>query len=246
MDYHNVKAMAAQGQADIQLNRVDTCPECQRANEFEPQASIIFGISGAPSGKVISLFRCRRVECGAIFAVLFTNYYPKPPRYLIDSCLPAPKLNIGLPDSVNEVSSDFVEIYSQAQRAESAGLHRICGPGYRKALEFLIKDYCIGMINMEGEEKEKETQAIKGKLLSAVITDHIDDPRIQRMATGAAWLGNDETHYERRWTGHDLHDVKELIRVTAHFIEMETLEKKYQKELKLRKEEAKSEEPIGE
>ena len=32
---------------------------------------------------------------------------------------------------------------SQAETAEKYGLTLVCGPGYRKALEFLIKDYVL-------------------------------------------------------------------------------------------------------
>ena len=42
---------------------------------------------------------------------------------------------------ISELSENFVEIYGQSQVAENQGLNKICGVGYRKALEFLIKDF---------------------------------------------------------------------------------------------------------
>jgi hypothetical protein len=47
------------------------------------------------------------------------------------------------------------------------------------------------------------------------------------MAKRAAWLGNDETHYVRKWEDHDLEDLKSLIKVTGNWIEMEAITKKY-------------------
>jgi hypothetical protein len=44
-----------------------------------------------------------------------------------------------------------------------------------------------------------------------------------KLSKRAAWLGNDETHYKRRWTGKDLDDLKKLISAVEHFIAMEVL-----------------------
>lgn len=44
---------------------------------------------------------------------------------------------------INSISPQFVLIYNQAYYAEQTNLDQICGVGYRKALEFLIKDYLI-------------------------------------------------------------------------------------------------------
>jgi hypothetical protein len=41
---------------------------------------------------------------------------------------------------IQKVSPTFCEIYDEASAAESESLTQICGVGYRKALEYLIKD----------------------------------------------------------------------------------------------------------
>jgi hypothetical protein len=45
------------------------------------------------------------------------------------------------------------------------------------------------------------------------------------MAKRAAWLGNDETHYVRKWEDHDLPDLKKVIELTVLGIEMEEMTK---------------------
>jgi hypothetical protein len=45
-------------------------------------------------------------------------------------------------------SGDFLEIYRHAAFAEGDALDQICGPGYRKALEFLIKDYIVDRMQL--------------------------------------------------------------------------------------------------
>jgi hypothetical protein len=55
--------------------------------------------------------------------------------------------------------------------------------------------------------------------LGKVISDHIDDHRIQDIAKRAAWVGNDETHYYRKWPDKDIKDLKILIGLTVRWIE---------------------------
>ena len=118
----------------------------------------------------------------------------------------------------------FVTIYNQAFTAEQQGLLEICGVGYRKALEFLIKDYCI-------ELNPGKTEVIEKKLLGQVINEFVNEERIKSVAKRAVWLGNDETHYIRKWEGKNLNDLKKLIDLTVHWIEMEKLTQSFQEDM---------------
>jgi len=55
--------------------------------------------------------------------------------------------------------------------------------------------------------------------LGNVIKEYIEDQFVQQLAERAVWLGNDETHYERKWNRKDIHDLKELVRLTMNAIE---------------------------
>ena len=127
-------------------------------------------------------------------------------------------------DTIQEVSKEFCEIYSQAMAAEQYSLDQVCGVGYRKALEFLIKDYAISVEVAKQEE-------IKSSPLAACIERYVDDPRIRSCASMASWLGNDETHYTRRWIDKDLRDLKVLIELTRTWIENVKLTEKYESEM---------------
>jgi hypothetical protein len=93
---------------------------------------------------------------------------------------------------------------------------QICGCGYRKALEFLIKDYA------KLRNAGKDT-AIESAPLGPCIDTYVSDVRIRDIAKRATWLGNDETHYKRRWADKDLNDLKNLIRLVTYWIESEHL-----------------------
>jgi hypothetical protein len=48
-------------------------------------------------------------------------------------------------EHVQEISANFCCIYNEAHEAEQLGLTQICGVGYRRALEFLIKDCLVSI-----------------------------------------------------------------------------------------------------
>lgn len=130
-------------------------------------------------------------------------------------------------DTISAISDNFICIYNQAFAAEQYGLVDVCGVGYRKALEFLIKDYVI-LSNSEDKEK------ITGMNLARCIDEYVDDCKVKSVAQRAVWLGNDETHYVRIWDGRSIDDLKILIDLTLHWIEMESLTRNYSAEMSSR------------
>ena len=127
-------------------------------------------------------------------------------------------------DKIDAISSSFVTIYNQSFASEQQNLTEICGVGYRKALEFLIKDYSI-LNNPSDKDK------IEKMYLSNVIENYVNDSRINTVSKRAVWIGNDETHYIRKWEGKNLEDLKKLIDLTLHWIEMEALTASFEKEM---------------
>ncbi len=75
----------------------------------------------------------------------------------------------------------------------------------------LVKDFCIS-------QRPADEAVIRAKPLSSCIRDFVDNGRVKECAERATWLGNDETHYERRWKTHDIEDLKGLIGLTMHWI----------------------------
>ena len=100
----------------------------------------------------------------------------------------------------------------------------VAGPGYRKALEFLIKDYIISQFTEEDAGKRAAHKtAVERQQLASCISEYIKSDQIKEISRRAAWLGNDETHYVRKWEGKVLQDLKKLISLTLHWIEAEKL-----------------------
>lgn len=119
-------------------------------------------------------------------------------------------------DELTTLSPQFVKIYNQASAAESSSLDEIAGIGYRKALEFLIKDFAIS-------QNSDDTDKIKNMQLSPCINEYIDNAKIKQLAIKSAWLGNDETHYVRKFEDRDINDMKKFIDALVYFISMDLI-----------------------
>jgi len=139
-----------------------------------------------------AVFKCTNERCKELF---ITNYRTRTesagvfPVFVLNDMQPSIIEDRKFSDEITSLSPSFVEIYNQAKTADEIGLDEICGPGYRKSLEFLIKDYLISTGHSDEE--------IKSKLLGACL-NMIQDNRIKTCAERATWLGNDETHYVRK------------------------------------------------
>ena len=187
----------------------DECPYCHRGIE----ANFLYGYLNESKYLDLSFF-CPRTDCQNHFVGRYDwNIYNN--IYLKHVYLGRQKTK-EFSDIIKDISKDFIEIYQQAEIAEENGLTQICGVGYRKALEFLIKDYIISKDASLKDEVEKS-------LLGKCINDHIKDERIKGIAKRATWLGNDETHYIRKWIDKNVSDLKILIDLTVHWIETEAL-----------------------
>lgn len=157
------------------------------------------------------LSRCTEKKCRKYFAIEYSYSYTNKETKLLPYQY-RPPMKVDLPENIEQVSPTFVEIYTQATKAEEEGLNQISGIGYRKSIEFLIKDYVIFL-------NDKDEEIVKKEFLGKVIEKHLSHfPRLHSLAKAATWIGNDETHYVRRHNDKDLRDMKQFIKSTAHFI----------------------------
>ncbi|MGH8593743.1 MAG: hypothetical protein ACREV3_07780 [Gammaproteobacteria bacterium] len=173
------------------------------------------------------VFRCTHQQCQELFVATYRGI----PRnaggrqvFVLVGTAPWATRKSTFPSTVSEISPTFVEIYDQAIAAETHGLSQLVGIGLRKALEFLVKDFA----SREAPEKEKE---IRKARLALCISKYVSDANVQACSTRAAWLGNDETHYTRKWEDRDINDLKLLVRLTVNWMDNILLTKKYVSEM---------------
>jgi hypothetical protein len=201
---------------NIEIDLPNQCPHCLVAYKDKPIDSFIVDDGEDALALLYSLFFCP--HCDRCFMLAYPLERGNIQGY--DSCYPpiyypAPSCeNLTMFDKgIQELSPEFIEIYHQSEKAESNGFNKICGMGYRKALEFLIKDYAI-FLHASNAAKIKEMP------LSQCIKQFVDNQDIQSLAMASAWIGNDETHYVRQHEDRDSQDLKTFIEVLTRFISM--------------------------
>lgn len=152
-------------------------------------------------------------SCSSVF-ISYHSYDFEDGNYKFDRSAPKSHVEVSFSDQIKKLSPDFVSIYNESAYAESENLTHICGIGYRKALEFLIKDYSISL------HPDKIT-AIQKMTLSNCINQYIEHDKIKILAQKSAWLGNDQTHYVQKHADRDVSDLKRLIDALVKYIDME-------------------------
>lgn len=192
----------------------DECPHCHK--KITPNYGQAFLNSKNYSTPLQIIFRCPNHDCYNVFIGYYDGLSP---NYYFKFTEPLKFVPKEFSQIINQISSDFISIYNQAYAAEQKGLDVICGVGYRKALEFLIKDYLIS-------QKPDEAEEIKKIFLGKIINDRVGHRQLKEVAKRAVWLGNDEVHYERKWQDKDLTDLKDLIELTIRWIETDKLTEK--------------------
>ncbi len=214
---HRIKVITNDGEKHL-LGLPDKCPFCHKS--IRPNQ-----ITGYVHGTNLDVFfSCPDPACLKTFIGYYEyNRLSQGQSYYGRTSLGS-LLGRVFSKQIHEVSEFFTTIYNQSLAAEQQGLTEICGVGYRKSLEFLIKDYAI----KNNSDKKEIIEKIQ---LSKVIEEYVSDSNIKSVAKRAAWLGNDETHYIKKWEGKNLEDMKKLIDLTVHWIEMEILTASFTKDM---------------
>lgn len=193
------------------------CPVCEISSNKNEKLALIFPTQNSDMDKLAVVFFC--TACDTLYVAEYfirkdrrnyigTTAQPETPI----SIYPYPESSIDFNENIKEVSPNFVKIYKQSLLAENNNLKEICGMGYRKSLEFLIKDYSIYLLPQDKDKISKMS-------LSQVIDSYIDNKRIKSLAKASAWIGNDETHYQRKHEDYNVSHLKSFIHSVVTFID---------------------------
>lgn len=206
------------GKKSFYFQAPDFCPYCKKgvvASSCRIRNEFVKNNKGEDCLNLFSTYLCP--SCLKIFIVLYekdSTYYGEESPLIIHQMIPYPSRTERFDHTITSFSNRFVQIYNEAFQAEQLGLTEICGVGYRKSLEILIKRYAL---KIHPESKE----SIIKSTLGSCINKYIDDEKIKKLATAATRIGNDETHYERRYENKDINDMKRYIRSLVLLLQAE-------------------------
>ena len=127
---------------------------------------------------------------------------------------------------INQVSPNFVKVYTQAYIAEKMNLSEICGMGYRKALENLVADFAIYKNGLSTDDALR-VEDMPENLSKKIHKYHNDMPDFIACAERVAWIGNDETHLIKKQVNFNINDMKELIGILVQGVKLKVMAEHY-------------------
>lgn len=202
-------------EATIELKSVEEvgiCPHCGIATS----PTFIDGYLIGDNNSYISPTAYIIFHCPSCHQLYIAKYYIPHDYYITNDMMPYnlttifptctyPEKHV-LPkfkDNIKELSPGFVETYKQACFAEeNENTIGLAGLVYRKAIEFLIKDY---LIKINPNNRDNIIQMPLGKCIDQLDQD------MQDIARAATWIGNDETHYFKKHEDYGINDMKMFI-----------------------------------
>ncbi|BFL41541.1 DUF4145 domain-containing protein [Agathobaculum massiliense] len=203
--------------ATASFEKATQCPICHKVGDFDMLYSCFYEESA------YSIHLCH--FCDSVFFTIYRDYAGV---FQIQYQYPKEVENSSMPIYIEQLSPQFLNIYQQALKAEEYNLDQIAGMGFRKALEFLVKDYSISKTPSDADK-------IKEMPLNSCIEKYIDHHKIKALAKRAAWLGNDHSHYLKKHSGRDLQDLKTLISLATQWINLEIESETYEREIEFKK-----------
>lgn len=221
--HQDVQVSARGGLEKIRLETVpDTCCRCHRSMELRPITA-----ARVTEQRAQVVFQCTSSACRELFLADYNFTQATDERvdvYRLRKLSPMKPKEETFPEAVRKISPSFVLLHGQALAAEAHDLDQVVGIALRKALEFLVKDFAVS-------EQPDNADDIKKAFLGPCIEKYVEDPNVKKCAKLATWLGNDETHYVRKWENKDIEDLKKLVRLTINWIDTNVLTREYTKEM---------------
>lgn len=170
------------------------CPYCGIGIDAVPVKAEHFPYD-TNNDAVVVVMRC--TDCDKKFIVVYVK--GRYNQYDFKTIIPISERD-DMPEVLERVSKRFVEIHKQAFHSESVGDTIVAAIGYRTALEILIKDFAINILEKDETEVRKFSLADSiEKYMPAEYKNAADVVRI---------IGNDYTHYINRHNDVDFDTFK--------------------------------------
>lgn len=201
---------------DIEVEEVGKCPCCGIATSPTFLEGFVIPHKDIPH----TIYAYTALYCTSCHSIYTARYISNKgvSNLQLESVFPKVAKKISFSDNINELSPTFVSLYNQASVAETnIEIYGLAGIGYRKALEYLIKDY---LIKLKHQDKDTIIKMDLGNCTNKL------EGTIKDIAKASIWIGNDETHYFRKNPEYDIEDLKSFINVLIHFIEIDFITEK--------------------
>lgn len=196
---------------NIEVEEVGKCPCCGIATSPTFLKGFVISHPDLPH----TIYAYTALYCTSCHTIYTARYISNRgiSNFILESTFPKVAKNISFSDNINQLSPPFVSLYNQASATETnTEINGLAGIGYRKSLEYLIKDY---LIKLKHKDKDSIIKMDLGNCVNKL------DSNLINIAKASIWIGNDETHYFRKNPEYDIEDLKLFINTLVHFIEID-------------------------
>lgn len=208
MSEYLIKKASAFGNYSGNYKKPAVCPHCG----FGTDAPYSHKTPYAFNGHDLLVGICTCTSCNKQFLIAY-EYDPANSSYA-----PIIYPDRGFTPYSNEilekVSPRFIDMYNQALQSEFHENLELAAIGYRSALEILVKDYAINELGQSQDE-------VISKKLCAAIGAYLHQEDLVKTADVIRILGNDYTHYERKYPQHDFELLKGYMEIFLKQIEVQ-------------------------
>lgn len=208
MNYLKKSAKVLNSLYNFSYQKPDICPYCGLGTDAPIKETSFFTFDRG----LLLVATCQCTACGKIF--FFACH--KTEKDFAENVSIYPSLSFTPYENpiLSKISERFISMYNQSLASEHAGNIELAAIGYRSALEILVKDYAISEL---GENKDR----VSGKKLFDAIKDYLKQNELIATADVVRILGNDYTHYERKYPQHDFELLKKYMEIFLGQIELE-------------------------
>lgn len=191
----------------------DFCPHCGRIMELE-QTYVKYN---SLTDTFLLTAKCTIDDCQKYFALEYTVRKSSVGYPFLSQLIPYSYNGFQEPDiseNIISLSPVFAETFLQANIAEGKSLTQVSGIGFRKAFEFLVKDFASYKYPDQIEDIRKNN------VNNVIDMFYKDMPKLKELLHITRKIGNDETHYYREYDDIDVKDLKKLITNFSLYIDM--------------------------
>lgn len=183
--------------------KVNECPHCHKGI-----APYVLSITETDLETRTFAIMAQCPRCSRYFAMAYKLPFGTKVAEPIEYVYTNKKINNELPIELNNISKRFIEMYNQSLIAEQNNLDKIAGMGFKKSIDFLIKDYLINF-------RKKE----ENKILSLSLEDEIEeieDSKIKNLVLSYKWL-NYCDFCNSDFDKEDIEEMKKFINIFSKF-----------------------------